>query len=60
MPFGRSTSTVVTQESILAALRNVDDPELHRDVVSLNMIQNLQIQDGAVSLTLVLTTPACP
>lgn len=49
-----------TREAILDALRTVEDPELHRDVVSLNMIQDLQINGGAVSLTLVLTTPACP
>jgi ATP-binding protein involved in chromosome partitioning len=49
-----------TREMILQALSRVEDPELHRDVVSLNMIQDLVIQDGEVSLTLVLTTPACP
>ena len=49
-----------TREAILDALKRVEDPELHRDVVSLNMIQDLDIQDGSVSLTLVLTTPACP
>jgi ATP-binding protein involved in chromosome partitioning len=49
-----------TSEAILDALRHVQDPELHRDVVSLNMIQDLEVNGGAVSLTLVLTTPACP
>jgi len=49
-----------TKEAVLDALRQVNDPELHRDVVSLNMIQDLEIENGAVSLTLVLTTPACP
>ncbi len=43
------------------ALREVKDPEIGRDVVSLNMIKDLKIEDGnRVSLTLVLTTPACP
>jgi len=49
-----------TTEAVLDALRKVNDPELHRDVVSLNMIQDIEIQNGSVSLTLVLTTPACP
>lgn len=49
-----------SRETILEALRKVQDPELHRDVVSLNMIQDLEINGGGVSLTLVLTTPACP
>lgn len=56
----RSPVSSPTREAILHALSKVEDPELHRDVVSLNMIQNLEINDGAVSLTLVLTTPACP
>ena len=50
----------VSQESILAALRNVQDPELHRDIVSLGMVKNLAVADGKVSFTVELTTPACP
>lgn len=52
---------MLTNEIILNALRNVKDPELGRDVVSLNMIKDIKIEDGnRVSLTLELTTPACP
>jgi ATP-binding protein involved in chromosome partitioning len=36
------------------------EPELHKDLVTLNMIRDLEIRDGKVSLTVVLTTPACP
>jgi ATP-binding protein involved in chromosome partitioning len=36
------------------------DPELHKDLVTLRMIRDLKIRDGKVSLTVVLTTPACP
>ncbi len=50
----------IGQEAILAALSKVQEPELHRDLVSLNMIQELNIQGGAVSFTIQLTTPACP
>lgn len=48
------------KEAVLQALSQVHDPELHRDVISLGMIQDLAISGGDVSLTLVLTTPACP
>ncbi len=50
----------VTEQSILEALRKVEDPELHRDLVSLGMIRDLKVDGQAVSLILVLTTPACP
>ena len=49
-----------SQEAIIAALSQVNDPELHRDVISLGMIKDLEIKGGDVSLRLVLTTPACP
>ena len=48
------------QEAIMNALRQVKDPEIHRDLVSLNMIRDLDVQNGVVSLRIVLTTPACP
>lgn len=51
----------LSEQQILEALKSVNDPELGRDVVSLNMIQDLNIDpEDRVSLTLVLTTPACP
>ncbi len=53
-------SPSVTEEQVLAALKKVEDPELHRDVISLGMIKDLKVNGGTVSLTLVLTTPACP
>lgn len=49
-----------SREAIIAALSRVNDPELHRDVISLNMIRDIEIAGGQVSLRLVLTTPACP
>jgi ATP-binding protein involved in chromosome partitioning len=50
----------VTADAVLAALQKVMDPELGRDLVSLNMIRNVEVSGGGVSLDLVLTTPACP
>ncbi|HKG05420.1 MAG TPA: Mrp/NBP35 family ATP-binding protein [Pedobacter sp.] len=51
---------IISQEQVLAALRNVEDPDLKKDLVTLNMIKELKIQDNSVSFTLELTTPACP
>jgi ATP-binding protein involved in chromosome partitioning len=46
--------------SVLEVLKPVQDPELRKSLVELNMIRNVKIEDGNVSFTLVLTTPACP
>jgi ATP-binding protein involved in chromosome partitioning len=50
----------ITKEAVLAALSKVQEPELHQDLVSLNMIRELEIQGEKVSFTVMLTTPACP
>lgn len=50
----------VTKEQVLVALSKVQEPELHRDLVTLNMIQELAVSEDTVSFTIVLTTPACP
>src|SRR5258707_7014301 len=47
-------------DDILGALREVIDPDLHRDLVTLGMIEGLEVEGGVVSFTLVLTTSACP
>jgi ATP-binding protein involved in chromosome partitioning len=49
-----------SEKAILAALSTVEDPELHRDIVSLGMIRDLQVNAGKVAFRFVLTTPACP
>jgi ATP-binding protein involved in chromosome partitioning len=51
---------IISPEQVLAALGNVEDPDLKKDLVTLNMIKELKIQDNNVSFTLELTTPACP
>ena len=51
---------VLSASSVLEILRPVEDPELRKSLVELNMIRNVKIEDGKVSFTLVLTTPACP
>ncbi len=50
----------ITKEAVLAALSKVQEPELHQDLVTLNMIRNLEITGDKVSFTVMLTTPACP
>jgi len=53
-------TNTITKETILAALSKVQEPELHQDLVTLNMIRELEIKDDKVSFTVMLTTPACP
>lgn len=55
-----SKSESLTPERILTELRKIKDPDLHKDVVSLGFIKNLQISGADVSFDFVLTTPACP
>jgi len=59
--FNRSTEkNGVTEETVRQALSTVIEPELHRDLVSLNMVRDLQIDGNDVTFTIMLTTPACP
>ena len=57
--FGKKSPTL-TEQDVLNALKGVKDPEIHRDLVDLGMIKNIQVGDGTVALTVNLTTPACP
>jgi len=50
----------IDEQTALAALRKVMDPELRRDLVSLNMVKDLRVDGTSVSLQVELTTPACP
>jgi ATP-binding protein involved in chromosome partitioning len=52
--------TNITKEAILNALSKVQEPDLGQDLITLNMVRNLEINDGHVSFTVMLTTPACP
>jgi ATP-binding protein involved in chromosome partitioning len=51
---------MITTEKVLDALRNVDDPDLKKDIVTLGMVRDVKIDGNKVSFTVVLTTPACP
>ena len=50
----------VEQTAVLEALKAVQDPDLHRDIVSLGFVKELTIDGGRVAFTIELTTPACP
>ena len=50
----------MTPDDILRALSTVNDPDLKKDLVSLNMIKNVAVEGEGISFTVVLTTPACP
>jgi ATP-binding protein involved in chromosome partitioning len=50
----------LNKDAVLAALSKVQEPELHKDLVTLNMIRDLEISGDKVSFTIMLTTPACP
>lgn len=48
------------ENKVMAALSNVIEPEIHQDIVTLNMVKDLSIEDSTAKFTIVLTTPACP
>ena len=50
----------LSEQSVLDALKNIIDPDLHKDIVTLGFVKDLEIAGGAVSFRIVLTTPACP
>src|SRR5256885_11359439 len=49
-----------TPSEIMDALKKVQEPELHKDLVTLNMVRDLVVNGSDVAFTLMLTTPACP
>ncbi len=50
----------ISKEDIIAALRTVNDPDLKKDLVTLNMVRDIVVGEKKVGFTVVLTTPACP
>src|ERR1700757_1595187 len=50
----------ITREQVLQALSNVEKPDLKKDLVTLNMIQDIKIDGNKLSFSVILTTPACP
>src|SRR5690606_22957376 len=54
------TEVMITKEQILHALGHVEEPDLKKDLVTLNMVQNIEIYPDKIKFDVVLTTPACP
>ncbi len=50
----------ISEESVRQAMATVIEPELHRDLISLNMVRDISVKENDVTLTIMLTTPACP
>ena len=57
--FGKK-GTILTEGDVIAALKGVKDPDIQRDLVDLGMIKDIRIDGTAITLTVNLTTPACP
>ncbi len=50
----------VTEDQVLSVLRTTQDPDLHKDIVTLGFVKEVRIAGGEVDFTIELTTPACP
>src|SRR4051812_8986551 len=50
----------ITEDAVLRALSQVNDPDLHQDIVTLKMVKDVKIEGNNVAFTVELTTPACP
>jgi len=50
----------VTEDQVLTVLRTVQDPDLHKDIVTLGFVKDVKVEGGEVDFTIELTTPACP
>ena len=60
-PVQRSIEAMaLTNEQLIEALRTVDDPELHRDLVTLGMVKKAEMRENTAEIIINLTTPACP
>jgi ATP-binding protein involved in chromosome partitioning len=58
--FGKKNKNGLSEAAVMDAMSTVIEPELHRDLVSLNMVRNVKIDGNDVAFTIMLTTPACP
>ena len=50
----------MNENDVLNALRAIEDPDLHKDIVTLGFVKDIQIKGSRVSVKVELTTPACP
>src|SRR3954471_18889574 len=50
----------ISKEQVIDALRNVIEPDLKKDLITLNMVENIKVDGSNVEFDVILTTPACP
>src|SRR3954471_3500839 len=50
----------ISKEQVIDALRNVIEPDLKKDLITLNMVENIKVDGNNVEFDVILTTPACP
>lgn len=58
--FGKKNQNSLSETAVKEAMSTVIEPELHRDLISLNMVRDIKIDGNDVAFTIMLTTPACP
>ena len=51
---------MITKEAVIEALSQVQEPDLGKDLITLNMVEDIEINGKNVFFTVILTTPACP
>ena len=51
---------MLTNKTVLEALKKINDPEIHKSIVELNMVRNINIDDTNIQLEVVLTIQGCP
>ncbi len=52
--------SALTREAVLDVLRQIEDPDLLKDIVTLGFVKKCSVENGSVEVTINLTTPACP
>lgn len=53
-------NSIITEEQVRQALKQVEDPELHIDIITLELVYGIKIAGGNVQITMTLTSPGCP
>ena len=59
-PAGQGSALCPPKQMVLEALRPVEDPELHRSIVDLDMVRGIDVDGGTVKVTVALTVAGCP
>jgi ATP-binding protein involved in chromosome partitioning len=57
---GLMSKQLVSEAEVRNALKNVQEPELHQDLITLNMVKKIAVTENSVDVNIELTTPACP